>query len=410
MKIRTVDLFAGCGGLSLGFQNAGFDLVAAFENWDAAINVYKQNFSHPVFKCDLSDVDTSVSSIKKYRPDLIVGGPPCQDFSSAGKRVEDARANLTVCYAKIVTSILPKAFVMENVDQAQKSKAFANAKKIYKSAGYGLTEVLLTASYCGVPQRRKRLFCIGVLGGKDNYVLDYIQKHISGKETTLRDYYGDSLGFQFYYRHPRNYNRRAVFSIDEPAPTMRGVNRPIPKGYKGHFDDACPISPKVHALSTADRALIQTFPKSFIWSGSKTDIEQMIGNAVPAKLAEFVAHAVATIFDPSLHVSDNSQSFLYWLQKDKKMMAKSSNDVISRANRAQSINGPIDSLDEDCYVFLLERKDEYKSMSKSVQSQTKRALHLLFEYRDKSGSALEKFPSSDSASQKGGPHHAQINL
>ena len=64
------------------------------------------------------------------------------------------------------------------------------------------------------------------------------------------------------------------------------------------------------------------------------------------------------------------------------MMAKSSNDVISRANRAQFINGPIDSLDEDCYLFLLERKDEYKKMSKTVQSQIKRSLHLLFEYRD----------------------------
>lgn len=382
-KIKTVDLFSGCGGLSLGFQNVGYDISAAFEFWDAALNVYNANFYHKAFKLDLSDVERSVNVIKHYRPELIIGGPPCQDFSSAGKRVENERANLTISYAKIVTSILPKAFVMENVDRAQKSAAFAAAKEIYHAAGYGLTEVLLTASYCGVPQRRKRLFCIGVLGGNDNYVLKYIQDHISTKEITLRDYFGNSLGFEFYYRHPRNYSRRAVYSIDEPAPTMRGVNRPIPKGYKGNRDDACPItSEKVHVLTTNERVLIQTFPENFKWIGSKTDIEQMIGNAVPVKLAEFVAKAVKTIFYPEAHKSTNSQTFMAWLQSTKQLKARSSNDVISRANRAQAINGPIDSLDEDCYVFLLERKEEFKAMSKTVQSQIKRALGLLFEFRD----------------------------
>ena len=109
---------------------------------------------------------------------------------------------------------------------------------------------------------------------------------------TLRDYFGDSLGFEHYYRHPRNYSRRAIFSIDEPAPTMRGVNRPVPKGYPGHPNDTCPVSDTLHALTTAERALIQTFPKDFIWVGSKTDVEQMIGNAVPVNLAQYVAETV----------------------------------------------------------------------------------------------------------------------
>ena len=83
-----------------------------------------------------------------------------------------------------------------------------------------------------------------------------------------------------------------MFSIDEPAPTMRGVNRPVPKGYPGHPNDACELSASVRALTTAERALIQTFPNDFIWLGNKTDTEQMIGNAVPVKLAEFVASAL----------------------------------------------------------------------------------------------------------------------
>ena len=88
-KIRTVDLFAGCGGLSLGFQQAGFDVVAAFEWWDAAIKCYEANFKHPIFKCNLSDVDKSIPFIQGFKPELIIGGPPCQDFSSAGKREEN---------------------------------------------------------------------------------------------------------------------------------------------------------------------------------------------------------------------------------------------------------------------------------------------------------------------------------
>ena len=112
---------------------------------------------------------------------------------------------------------------------------------------------------------------------------------------TLRDYFGNSLGFEFYYRHPRNYSRRAVFSIDEPAPTMRGVNRPVPKGYPGHKNDACPVTSDLHALTTGERALIQTFPNDYKWVGNKTDVEQMIGNAVPVNLAEFVGETVKSV-------------------------------------------------------------------------------------------------------------------
>lgn len=145
---------------------------------------------------------------------------------------------------------------------------------------------------CGVPQKRKRFFCIGIRDGRDDAVSDIIQQRISDHVTTLREYFGDKLDFEYYYRHPRNYNRRAIFSIDEPAPTMRGVNRPVPKGYPGHPNDACPLNDKVRALTTSERAMIQTFPDTFQWEGSKTDMEQMIGNAVPVKLAEFVARAL----------------------------------------------------------------------------------------------------------------------
>ncbi len=290
--MKVVDLFSGCGGLSLGFQKQGFDIVAAFEWWEAAIKCYEENFSHPVFKTDLSDIDKAVEEICKFAPEMIIGGPPCQDFSHAGKRVEAGRAVLTDCFAEIVSRIRPLCFVMENVDRAKNSNAYASARQIFKNAGYGLTEIVLDASLCGTPQKRKRFICFGMQGKIDGFATNLFENRMSKQSMTLREYFGDRLGFEYYYRHPRNYSRRAVFSIDESAPTMRGVNRPVPKGYPGHPNDACPVSDNLHALTTFERGLIQTFPYEFKWVGSKTDVEQMIGNAVPVNLAQYVAETV----------------------------------------------------------------------------------------------------------------------
>ena len=250
-----------------------------------------------MFQTDLSNVAASVKQIQPFQPDIIIGGPPCQDFSHAGKRIEAGRAVLTDAYAEIIATIKPACFVMENVDRARNSKAYSDARKTFKEAGYGLTEVVLDASLCGTPQRRKRFICFGMQGSQDGFALNAFLEGQAEKPMTLRDYFGDTLGFEYYYRHPRNYSRRAVFSIDEPAPTMRGVNRPVPKGYPGHPNDACAVTEKLHALTTPERAMIQTFPADFKWIGSKTDIEQMIGNAVPVNLAQYVAKIVKTVVE-----------------------------------------------------------------------------------------------------------------
>ena len=287
--INTVDLFSGCGGMSLGFQNAGFNIVASYDNWDPAIEVYRQNFNHPIFKKDLSD-DEVKEHILGFKPEIIIGGPPCQDFSIAGKRQCGERANLSIKFAEIVTDIRPKWFVMENVYNIEKSPMLGKAIEIIKAAGYGITKRVLDASYCGVPQARKRFFMIGLIGAHDGFLDKTFEKRMSAKKMTVFDYLGDSLYTEYYYMHPRSYNRRAVFSIYEPSATIRGVNRPIPQGYKMHpadkkdVDNGC-----VRSLTTKERSYIQTFPEWFDFSGSKTKDEQLIGNAVPVKLAEFVA-------------------------------------------------------------------------------------------------------------------------
>lgn len=290
--MNTIDLFAGCGGLSLGFQNAGCSIKAAFDNWKPAIEVYRANFAHKVFDLDLSE--ESASEILKYfAPQMIIGGPPCQDFSSAGKRDETmGRADLTVRFAKIVAEILPEWFVMENVSRIEKSRILRQAKDIFKNAGYGLTEKILDASFCGVPQNRKRLFLIGRLHSADNFLDFYFEKSQSKKPMTVFEHLGAELDTEFYYRHPRSYKRRGIFSVHEPSPTVRGVNRPIPKTYIKHLGDACEPSGKVRPLTTIERSYLQTFPKDFKFFGNKSDLEQMIGNAVPVKLAEYVANCI----------------------------------------------------------------------------------------------------------------------
>lgn len=289
---RAVDLFSGCGGMSLGFMKAGFDVIEAFDNWDPAIKVYRKNFAHPIIKQDLSQVVDTVKIVSPLAPSLIFGGPPCQDFSTAGHQDETrGRAVLSVSFARIVTSVRPTWFVMENVATIRNSESFKYACSLFKDAGYGLTSEVLNAAYCGVPQTRKRMFVIGGLDEQDGFLSRRLKDGLAEKPMTIRDYLGDALGIDHYFRVPTNYNRRGVFSVDEPSMTIRGVDRPIPRGYKGHPNDSAPVS-EVRILTPKERSYIQTFPKDFQFFGSKSDINQMIGNAVPVNLASYVASAL----------------------------------------------------------------------------------------------------------------------
>lgn len=105
--INTIDIFCGCGGLSLGFQSVGFDVIGAFDNWELAVNTYNTNFAHGAELVDVRDLKCEY--LKRFKPVLIIGGPPCQDYSSAGKQDETlGRADLTVSYAELVCSVLPE--------------------------------------------------------------------------------------------------------------------------------------------------------------------------------------------------------------------------------------------------------------------------------------------------------------
>lgn len=380
--MRAVDLFCGCGGMSLGFQQAGVELMAAFENWPLAAACYRRNFSHQVYESDLSNVAAAIQAIQPLNVDLIIGGPPCQDFSIAGSRKEGIRADLTIAFAKIVVGVSPKYFVMENVERAKNSLTYAHARQLLKKHGYGLTERVLNACYFGVPQNRKRFFCIGIKDTADNSIDGLLSTNQSVLPMTIREYYQQhnlQLPFEHYYRHPRTYNRRGIFSVDEPAPTIRGVNRPKPTKYHKHDRDA--VDPQaVRSMTAAERATIQTFPSNFLWLDSSANTEQMIGNAVPVKLAEHVAKSLRAYDDGNKCEKDIG--FTEWLIQKKGYSIRAASDVLSRIKRANRIITVEDHSLEDT-IQVLEQSVNFSMINKTVQSQIKRALRFYHEYNDR---------------------------
>ena len=377
--MRTVDLFCGCGGLSLGFQNSGYEIVGAFDSWQEAVNCYNANFDHEAHILDLSHKNIALREIRPLNPEIIIGGPPCQEFSSAGSRKEGKKANLTVSFAKIVKSIKPKYFVMENVSRAKQSKAYAEARELFHAAGYGLTEQILDASKCGVPQRRKRLFCIGALNQPDGFLNVYLSANQSILPLTMRQYFEANnyeITFEHYYRHPRSYARRAIFSIDEPAATIRGVNRPKPPEYIMHPNDSAPPE-GVNSLTARQRALLQTFPADFTFHNNQNVAEQLIGNAVPVNLAAHVARAILA-FDNN-DFSSRSIMYTAWLQEIHRLTPLAAKDNISRLGRCNRLVH-LSDVSRQQYIQSLEQTDDFQKLSKSVKSQLRRAVTLYYEY------------------------------
>lgn len=377
--MRVVDLFSGCGGMSAGFQAAGHEIVLAAEKWAEARNTYNANFDHTAIDLDLADVVKASRQTSRERPDIIVGGPPCQEFSSAGNRVEADKADLTRNYAEIVNACLPTWFVMENVPAAKESKAFAFAKNLLYSAGYGLTETVLDASFYGVPQLRKRLFLVGRLEATEDFLVDELADYAAEEPLTVRQYLDDELGVDYYYSHPRHWGRRAIFSIDEPAATLRSANRPIPPKYTSHPLDAAPIK-GVKPLTSEQRARIQTFELDFKFDGYRSNIDLMVANAVPVNLAKHIGRAISR-YEESLKMDPSEDIFRNWLQDTQDYTTRTAGNVISRLKRARRLLPPQKSYtDMRDAIHELQKNAEYEMLSSAVRSQLKKALQLHYEF------------------------------
>lgn len=293
MTFKAIDLFCGCGGLSAGLMESGIDVVGAFDRWDTAVATYNRNLSDHAQVLDLSKAGSAIPQVSRFSVDMIAGGPPCQDFSTAGKRIEAGQANLTMAFGSLLLKCKPDFFLMENVPPARLSQAYQRMAAQLKRSGYEIAWAVLDASLCGVPQKRRRFFAFGSLHKQaPARWLTQVSRSLAPEPLTVKKYLGRGIRIRHYYRHPRNYSRRSVFSVHEPSPTVRGVNRPVPPNYKGNHLDRVPPA-AVRPLTTRERSRIQTFPASWKWDGGdrNADAELQIGNAVPVNLARFVGRA-----------------------------------------------------------------------------------------------------------------------
>ena len=163
-KLQAIDLFCGAGGLSYGFQKAGFNIVAGIDNDKNALKTFALNFQNSeAIECNLTSITDEIIS-KFNKIDVMLGGPPCQGFSIAGKRDEnDPRNLLFESYFKLIKQINPRIVVIENVPNILSMGGGIFANKItegLKNLGYNVSISKLNSADFGVPQNRKRVFFI----------------------------------------------------------------------------------------------------------------------------------------------------------------------------------------------------------------------------------------------------------
>lgn len=303
--LKTVALFAGCGGLDLGFENAGFNIIWANDNNKKVKETYEYNHKNTELVIK-SLVDIKSEEIPEC--DIIIGGPPCQSWSLAGamKGKEDSRGQLFYEYVRVIKDKRPMAFVAENV-KGIVSKAhiesFNEIVDMFKDAGYTVTYKLVNAKNYGVPQDRERVFIVGVrndlrvsyefpeaTNNESNYVT--LEKAIGDLRDNPGEWMEGSFSPIFMSRNRRRGWNEVAFTVQASgrqtqihpdSPEMEKLEKD-----KWQFKDDSSI--KVRRMSVRECARIQTFPDSFEFLGAPINENyKMIGNAVPVKLAEAVA-------------------------------------------------------------------------------------------------------------------------
>lgn len=347
-KMNVIDLFCGAGGLSYGFEQAGFRVALGIDNDKMALETFKANHKNSQIIC--GDI-TQISYQKDIKPlldgkkiDVIVGGPPCQGFSLSGPRnFNDPRNKLYLSYIRLVSEIQPKAFVIENVPgliSLFQGKVKDRIIESFRKLGYTVQYQILCAADYGVPQNRKRVFFVGLKKGTNMFAFpkaqlspnDYItcadaigdlpslqlpngriiygeeqqkyatpprsdyQKIMRANSTVVRNHIG-SIPIEKtrqmialvpegknYKALPEKY--RGIYKYHE-ALTRYNSKKPSPTintGHRSHFHYKYNRIPTVR-----ESARLQSFPDDFIFYGNKSQQYRQVGNAVPPMLGLIVA-------------------------------------------------------------------------------------------------------------------------
>ena len=342
MRYTCIDSFCGAGGLGLGLQRAGFEILLGFDIDEKCIETIKQNtayFKHPVMQADVADMLhgklLTLCGLQRGELFLLAGGPPCQGFSVQRRGSDtDVRNTLVLKYGQLVKELYPYYFIMENVTGLAGKRGKTILQQLLdelEEIGYHVHIKLLDAQDYGVPQRRKRYILIGE---RKDIGMTYVYPEPTKVRKTVRDTIGglpvppqdgtDTPELSWHRRdklsalnikriqalregqgrddlpkelranchkidsaiigHRNVYGRMAW---DEVAPTITARFDSSTRGKFGHPSQD-------RSISLREGALLQTFPLDFAFAGNKVDVARQIGNAVPPVLAEYIGKSIIT--------------------------------------------------------------------------------------------------------------------
>ena len=348
-KYNVLDLFCGCGGLSNGFENAGFNVILGVDNDSAALNTFEKNHKNSkTLNGDLSAPETFgviEKIIDGQSVDIIVGGPPCQGFSLSGPRnFEDDRNKLYLAMINTVEKFSPKAFVIENVPGIGTLYKGAIKEEIihrFTDMGYTVSNMVMCAADYGVPQMRKRLIFVGIKNDTfefptptrtlENYVTCYEalsdlpsrEKHLGDEidkyqSEAVSDYQKlMRINQDTLYNHVATNHTQLVKDVIAQVPeggnykdlpegvgTSRKFNeawtryhsqkpsKTIDTGHRNHFHYKYNRVPTIR-----ENARLQSFADDFIFYGTRTQQNRQVGNAVPPLLGQALAEQILRYID-----------------------------------------------------------------------------------------------------------------
>lgn len=334
--MKIIDLFCGVGGLSLGFEQAGFEVVSAVDMWKDAIITYNHNRKNKVAKVETVEdfnVNELPDIVKSMHITGIIGGPPCQGFSTVGRReIDDPRNKMYIEFYKAVKMAMPDFFVIENVKGMLTLNKGAFVKDLIErfgpnGLGYNINYKLLNAAEYGIPQNRYRVFYVGIKGKAFEFPkpFDYVltaKDGISDLEGSTNEKYGSEPQNDFQKAMRGNMERplnqdytshtdqtiriisqvpdggnirdlpREVWEVRKynKAFERMGTFKPsntIDTGHRNYFHYSEPRIPTVR-----ESARIQSFPDDFEIVGTRGSQYKQVGNAVPPMLAKIIADKI----------------------------------------------------------------------------------------------------------------------
>ena len=358
--LNVIDLFCGCGGFSKGFAQAGYNVRFGIDIWKDATVTYQHNFpdavvlNEDITKINGQDILRMID-MNAEEVDVIIGGPPCQGFSVSGKRmIDDERNKLYKSYVHIVSELMPKVFVMENVPgliRLFKGQVGQQVIEDFTNIGYTVQKQILSAENYGVPQVRKRVFFVGVrddlvdAGMTYSYPIPYMGDGTDTPTWTTKDAISDLdfvpddrvVGEDIPYQIPPQNDYQLTMregsssvlnhSITIHSAKTKEIIAMVPDG--GNYKDLpkeLRSTRKVHIAWTRmnskkpcftidtghnhhfhykenrvptvrESARIQSFPDDFEFIGIKTSQLKQVGNAVPPLLAKAVGDSISKMLD-----------------------------------------------------------------------------------------------------------------